>query len=106
MSVEWRERWNYQNFKLQLLTDMWVLREIELECLKEGHPANLGDESILAKTASMSSCPSPTHTAPPAIGDPFLTDDLLLLLAQYALWLRYRHCVDMFSVCYIQVLWL
>ncbi|GMH43326.1 hypothetical protein BSKO_11248 [Bryopsis sp. KO-2023] len=52
-SAEWQEKWNFQNFKLQLLIDMWVLREIELECAQEGKPLDLGEDSILEKTKSL-----------------------------------------------------
>lgn len=28
---DWKEKWNYQNFKLNLMVDMLVLRVLELE---------------------------------------------------------------------------
>lgn len=50
---EWRERCNFLSFKLQLITDMWVLRELELNSGKSGQPINLGDKSILEKIDSV-----------------------------------------------------
>uniref|UniRef100_A0A7S0YMG2 Uncharacterized protein n=1 Tax=Polytomella parva TaxID=51329 RepID=A0A7S0YMG2_9CHLO len=33
--AEWREKWNYQNFKLNLMADMLVLRVLEVERIVE-----------------------------------------------------------------------
>jgi len=70
-TTEWREKWNYQNFKLNLMVDMLVLRVLELEggALPVAEVQRLGASAARASAASsvMSLDPSMAVGRPAAI---------------------------------------
>lgn len=77
---DWREKWNFQNFKLQLLIDMWVLREIELKAADDAAPSSgeHGSEHIVQDEVGQEA-PMPLKNDSPAAKLPWREDPDILV---------------------------